>query len=429
MGALRAVADGLASNIFTWDLERPPQFGDILYANGHTVTLDVDIECDAMTNKASAPDSAVAGGIFYVANAPRMITANNGGLKANGRLLQIWAVGDTTINANIDGAASDEAIFVNNATTNVVINGDINPDLTAVAKAIQATNIGSLSITGTVYGSSTTANIQLVYVQACVNMFSVQGNVFAKKAGAAVYLASGVTNAQVVGEIRGGDEAGAYGVRQTGGYLTVMGSTQGGTVDNADGVRVTEDGAVLAFIAKGSDEAGVKFAHGISSTQEAGHVFVISYVFGAFGVLPISGVVQFFTMDSENSPEVYAINQSDEQIGFTLAGGGVIPDPSDVRDGIEVGASNGTLVVPSAADVREGINFDNEAVGTLVVEGGGAGITTDDWDLYFSLFPRAIGGAAPEPTGTGVPITLPMLTAYYAQFPCSNPEPMSSFAE
>jgi len=43
--------------------------------------------------------------------------------------------------------------------------------------------------------------------------------------------------------------------------------------------------------------------------------------------------------------------------GTLSTGGGIVPSPDDVRDGIAVGASTGNLTLPPVADVLQGVTF------------------------------------------------------------------------
>ena len=56
--------------------------------------------------------------------------------------------------------------------------------------------------------------------------------------------------------------------------------------------------------------------------------------------------------------------------GQTVGTGGTVPDAGDVRDGVAVGVTNGTLKVPDADDVRYGADVD-ATTGTLKVPAAG----------------------------------------------------------
>lgn len=59
-----AVATGNWSDTATWDGGTLPTAGDVVRPNGFTVTIDVNVTVDELTNDASAP--AVAGGLFVL---------------------------------------------------------------------------------------------------------------------------------------------------------------------------------------------------------------------------------------------------------------------------------------------------------------------------------------------------------------------------
>lgn len=82
---------------------------------------------------------------------------------------------------------------------------------------------------------------------------------------------------------------------------------------------------------------------------------------GPDGRHPVDGLFAFL-----NSSEAYY--KGIDQTGAILTlnpQADITPDPSDVRDGVTVGSTTGTLVVPQVANVLTGVVFDNGSVGTF----------------------------------------------------------------
>ncbi len=68
-------------------------------------------------------------------------------------------------------------------------------------------------------------------------------------------------------------------------------------------------------------------------------------------------VVAGYPLEADVQSGVYYGTSGTEFLGEFIAGAGTVPDPSDVREGVEVGYTEGTLVVPSTEDVRVGIGY------------------------------------------------------------------------
>ena len=79
---------------------------------------------------------------------------------------------------------------------------------------------------------------------------------------------------------------------------------------------------------------------------------------------------------------------------------GNLPSVNDVRLGVAVGASTGNLVIPDVSDVRQGVNFGTlglEYTGTLVVQ---PGTTEADEYLEINRTDDYLGSNALQITGT-----------------------------
>lgn len=125
-----AVASGNWSDTATWDGGTLPTAGDVVRPNGFTVTIDVDVTVDELTNDASAP--AVQGGSFTF-GAGRTITADiicaiNIGSSAT-FVTAAYGSGSTTINGDIihlNSGVNSRVIEVNGLADGVlIVNGDV----------------------------------------------------------------------------------------------------------------------------------------------------------------------------------------------------------------------------------------------------------------------------------------------------------------
>lgn len=83
--------------------------------------------------------------------------------------------------------------------------------------------------------------------------------------------------------------------------------------------------------------------------------------YGPHGRSPVDGRVAF---DAVATGLVTAIDHLEQSIIFGPSSR-VVPDTSDVRSGIPVGDSAGSLVVPQASTVLSGVVYDDNTIGTL----------------------------------------------------------------
>jgi hypothetical protein len=136
---------GGGGTVLTW----PPASGDVLVANGKTVTINVNTDLGSTGEiRNDTTGGATAGGHFTPSNSTSL-TANmpTGGQAAT--LYQYNGSGTVSMVGNITsvgGTPQNQLCVRNNNVGTINITGNINSSLTAVANG----NIGTINITGTI---------------------------------------------------------------------------------------------------------------------------------------------------------------------------------------------------------------------------------------------------------------------------------------
>ena len=156
-----AVATGNWSDTATWDGGTLPTAGDVVRPNGFTVTIDVDVTVDELTNNASAP--AVAGGVFIINDG---VTLNASIINPffNAAFLTYSGNGSAVINADVkilpDFNSAKRTNILVNGTGELTINGDIIPSAEPLSIrhsfAVYVTGAATLNFNGYVTGQPTT---------------------------------------------------------------------------------------------------------------------------------------------------------------------------------------------------------------------------------------------------------------------------------
>ena len=235
-----AVASGNWSDTATWDGGTLPTAGDVVRPNGFTVTIDVDVTVDELTNDASAP--AVAGGSFvstvnvvinanvkerttttlYNINGGSSVIVNgdcisNPGLVSNSRAVAINAALTLTVNGTVTGGGLSstsqslfncQGVFVNAIDVIMIVNGTVNgggqtsgPTNTnnGIYSNSQNTHI---TVTGTVNGSPTNtsiANTKAGIAVTSANSTIIINGIVTGKGSAAIYTTNATTFVYVDG--------------------------------------------------------------------------------------------------------------------------------------------------------------------------------------------------------------------------------------
>jgi hypothetical protein len=192
-----------------------PQSGDIVCANGKTVTIDMDLAAytfDRLTTAATAP--AAAGGGF---------TMGIGG----------------TINANIT-AGTTPCLTSTGIGTTLAINGEIKGGGSTNARGLTCSGGCTVTITGNVTGGSGGTNAYGIGCNAACTV-TITGNVTGGSQTSAYGIGcNAACNVTITGNVTGGSNTTAYGIGCNAACtVTITGNVTGGSYNNAYGIYCT----------------------------------------------------------------------------------------------------------------------------------------------------------------------------------------------
>ncbi len=209
MATRYAVANGNWSAVATWDGGLTiPGIGDDVYANGYTVTIDIDIACIKISTQL-CPATSIAGGRF-ACTTNRILTCKivagttqcfvptgtslthiingsvTGGTAANayGIGYNAYTYGIFYINGNVNGGTVSSAygIMTQTSIQYMEVNGDV---IGNTASAIIGTLCDGMTINGNVYCNGTPYAILARIKTSCVAR--INGTITAGFAGRAIY--------------------------------------------------------------------------------------------------------------------------------------------------------------------------------------------------------------------------------------------------
>lgn len=422
-----ALANGNFSNPANWSTGAVPGIGEIAYANGKLVTIDVDVLCDTITNRASV--GVLANGYFIITS-DRTITANviNGQTIASNQCVLIDTNSNLniTINGNLTTvctySASDSGCVRTSAATtglHLVINGDIDGSATVVNADYGVITAAAcvVTVTGNLKPAAGTSNCSALYANAANTVFNIVGDVYGGAAvstvcngvraaasnctinivgdcyavfGSAILTIAGCTvnvtgnlshtvstttsvvqigaqlNLNVVGNVYGGSGAGTSNgiyVGAIGCNINVYGCVFPGTVNY--GLRVVT-GIINCNIYLEKVVGSQDSGVGIVSVQADGVVapIIIGEVeYGLNGQNPIGSGHYRF---KTNYNTKFNVPIEDNSRRVVAASDADDADESDVRQGTtyKFGTKTGTLAVPPKGAVVVGVPTD-DGVGTL----------------------------------------------------------------
>jgi hypothetical protein len=291
----------------TW----PPSSGDNLYANGKTA-IALNVGFDIGTGKLSTEAGAGTTGGFFNASATVTITAN---IVAGGsNCVVINSANVPTFIGNITGSASGNFVGLQMGTRTAFTEGNITAD---VGVGVNITT-GSLTNTGNIVGSSTTAS----------------------KYGVAITSGS-LTNSG--GSITGGSAASASGV-----CATVAGNT------------ITQTGDVVG--GSGSGACGILNGYGLT-TVNSGNLIDTATASAFFGIQLI------YNPGPTNYHRMQAPGSTTKDYYYD------IPTVGNVTEDDTVAGATGTYHEATVAEVQDGVFFGAGSAleGTYAGGGGGGG--------------------------------------------------------
>jgi hypothetical protein len=325
--------NGNWSNPLIWNGLSLPIAGDDVYADGKTITIDINVNVATIRN--TLRSGGTVGGTYLITTGGITVTCTGvqGTFSAGGGgLCNISATSGTIIiNAAIlTSGTSNHAFIVSGAGCNVDFNGNLTT--TGASIALNITGASVVNITGNILGGTSSA--------CCSISAAATLNVTGSVTGAAGGAGSGITNTSVAATINIiGNVTGQVGAGISSGIASVV--------------------TVQGIITSSNTIAAVSLSSASSSFTFSGQAINnnnIMAIFCAVVRLYTANTVQWtFQNNTGGNKNLYSA-------GIALGN----PATTDVRNGTTYGASSeltGTLIVPSPSNVVAGVQTDN-TVGT-----------------------------------------------------------------
>jgi len=322
-----AVATGNWSNPAIWDGGTLPDPADVVRPNAFNVTIDISITALELRNNAAPP--AVAGGKFFIGNG-------------------------VTVTANLINQQLNTFEFNLNAPNTCNIVGDLICGVINAGNCFLVSGSGTVNITGNLVPNTNSSALNITGVGANVN---VTGNIFGGAlSGATGCNVSSVSTLTVNGNVSGGSQPVAAGINtSTACTIIVNGIVTGGGTQfgiNATGAsNTTVNGTVISSNG---------FA-GVLSNSASGLVVLNGSAENVGGRMAIWSPVVFIAP----SVNQWKFTQTDLTTDRTLYSAETLPGSpleADVREGTIYGPASeleGTLIVPDPSNVRNGVPTDN----------------------------------------------------------------------
>lgn len=299
-----AVKSGNWNDTTVWSTGVPPTTGTV-YANGYTVTVNVNASATLVTTAAGTV--AVAGGAFALSTGVTL-TANVTAGTSIGLTYSGSSGNSATVIGTITGSSTTGSMYGASITSAGTLNVTGNPTGGGAASAhgIWVSGAGILNVTGNPTGGSGTsaagirANAGNVFVNGTpaggsgaspgvittsTTNLTLTGNPTAL-AGFGV-RASGSGTVAITGSATGGSIAGAVGVLNDGsGTVSISEDATGGTNTTAYGVSNTGSGTTSV-----AGKAISNVAAGVASLSGSGYATVGTVETGTSGISPCAGHV------------------------------------------------------------------------------------------------------------------------------------------
>jgi hypothetical protein len=397
-----------------------PTILDDVYANGFTVTIDINATAIAVrtTTRPAGTNypAGVVGGGFTMTNG---VSLTAGVLAGPSTCLFFGqaAPNSCTVYGNLTGSITTNGFFAfNNAGTGTVnIFGDVRAGSAGNSDGVRNTGNGTVNIvgivrsgngnsgdnpfginnntaTGTVNitggviaGTGTTGNQLGVSNAGILNLIGfVQAT-----AGANYHGIGNSGTANISGSVTGGSGSTAYGINNTG-TVSITGNVIGGTGSSAHGVNssavnsivnvfgnatgginggvgVNNSSSGFVYVTKaigngfGLGSAGITAGTvGLANSQN-GRAYIEQAEFGSRGFTPISGPVYILPSNQNTLTGVLTALGNTVTFYNSLSVDGLLPPASSVQLGTvyNVGNSVGTMAVPPSNAVQFGVPVDN----------------------------------------------------------------------
>jgi hypothetical protein len=305
MALITSAASGNFSAGATWTGGVVPGVGDEARAStGHTVTINVNTTCDTVSNTGTG----------------KFVLENN-----------------ITLTANVTSLSSTAGNCVELTSTN---SASIVGTVTSAGNAANTFTIanlgsGTLTITGSIVGNSSTLSIRNCITNNSTGIINITGNV----SGAGTGISSVVANAST-------------------GTVNITGNATSGTGTGAP----LQNNSTGTFSVVGNLIASNGAPAFASASASATNVLLGNFESSAQGVMPIyAQKVILGTSPTQNTFTFSVDGISSTAIFYTADVLPGVPDEADVKDGVVYGPSNeltGTFeqtVSPSASDIRDAV--------------------------------------------------------------------------
>jgi hypothetical protein len=302
-----------------------------------------------------------------------------GGTGTNTGGLLYGGIGTCTVTGTIYGSTSNingRGIYAGfNTPGHLIVNGDV---YARNGIGISNTGNGQITVNGNIYGGTAT-NAHGMNPSA-TNLITVNGNVFGGSGGGACGISTSSTPTIIVnGNVTGGTNNTAIGVRQgSNGIVTINGTVTAGTGFNAQGVANISTGTIIAKRAKGNDygagSVGIQQAYALTSEAQGSVTYLEEIEMGSRGAFPLFNHVLFINKNT-NSATFYTSGLLSVKTLVDPNASGLMPSGTNVRSGIVYSAGNlsGTMIVPNQNSVAYGVPVDS-GVGTAILR------PQDVWD-------------------------------------------------
>lgn len=402
-----AVANGSWNAGATWNDGVVPVDGDIIYLNGHIVgkgSHNINLPNAILTNGANAEYGIVAGGYINMNNYNyNNITIN---LRASGTyvyyLSDQQSNRDFTINGNVEVVDNCTPLhyYINSSNIRIIINGNISlKNLPLIVRSggnvVHSETIINGNVTGeqgaTIYSYSTSGR---VLINGNVNNVSITQTSVTINGNLSLIDNNFTTSNQTLTingnlSLLNGHYINCGTLNYSGSEITYSGYAVG-SIGNikCENVLFSDTNNLIwrdvsvvrtaPFIIVTDAEINNRQQYPAENEVKEGTEYVWGEKVGTYQQPPESVVLKGFVYDNgdkvgtlENQTQVGCVTKEDVREGVPLIG--------MYEDGQQV---VGTIVIPAEEDVREGVHYDNNKVGTLIVQGGGDRLRIADFGYY-----------------------------------------------
>lgn len=371
MANYRRTATGNWSTLAEWEDDSSgsyaasstlPGAADVVYANGFTTTLDVDVTVLELRNTTGT--NVNGGGEFRTGTGCDTVTADI--IAGNATCAKNLTAEDKVIIGNIySGIVTNVVGFEQSGNSNIIIIGNLYGGAGPYARGFRITSAGNATITGNLVGGSGFNAVGIDHNGS--GTVTINGNSTGGSGGNSYgYWVTGAGNIIINGTCTGGSGTNSQGLGMVSsfnnGTALINGFAIGGP-GTAEGVRIQSNGTVRVTAAQSSSTTA-----GLACIPSGGlnPTAIVEYIdFGPVGYNPTLGPVKFDNTATKTAKIVLENNSTVTLVDpSTLS----VPSESDVRNGVSYasGALTGTLKVPSASSVAVGVPVDN-TTGTAMI--------------------------------------------------------------